>query len=193
MPGGERSASGFIATCWAPIGQSGARQRQRSERRVDDAVPEPAVDQVAVDEDDRFALARLAVADRPCGKLDFLALRRSPCASLSPLFGLGIVTYILHECNPEPIDRRTQAERTEATREALIAAARAALHRARLRGGRHRGDRPRRRGHPRRALPPLRRQGEPARGGLRPDRGGIDRAGRPRRPRLRAAQPAGRR
>ena len=26
-PGGERSASGFIAICWAPIGQSGAMQR----------------------------------------------------------------------------------------------------------------------------------------------------------------------
>ena len=26
-PGGERSASGFIAICWAPIGQSGAKQR----------------------------------------------------------------------------------------------------------------------------------------------------------------------
>ena len=67
MPEGERSASGFIAICCAPIGQSGAMQRQRSRELVDDAVPEPAVDEVAVDEDDRLALARLAVAD-PAGR-----------------------------------------------------------------------------------------------------------------------------
>ena len=30
-PGGVRSASGSIATCWAPIGQFGAMQRKRSE------------------------------------------------------------------------------------------------------------------------------------------------------------------
>ena len=41
---------------------------------VDDAVPEPAVDQVAVDEDDRLALAGLAVADRSGGQVDLAAL-----------------------------------------------------------------------------------------------------------------------
>jgi hypothetical protein len=41
---------------------------------VDDAAPEAPVDQVAVDEDHRFTLAGLAVADRPRGQCDLTAL-----------------------------------------------------------------------------------------------------------------------
>jgi hypothetical protein len=41
---------------------------------VDDAVPQPSVDEEAVDEDDRAALARLPVADPPCRQIDLVAL-----------------------------------------------------------------------------------------------------------------------
>ena len=40
---------------------------------VDDAVPEAAVDEVSVDEDDRLPLAVLPVADRPAGSPTSLA------------------------------------------------------------------------------------------------------------------------
>jgi hypothetical protein len=41
---------------------------------VDDAVPEATVDQVAVDEDDRLACARLAIPNRARGKAQLVAL-----------------------------------------------------------------------------------------------------------------------
>jgi hypothetical protein len=41
---------------------------------VDDAVPEPAVDEVAVDEDDGLARARFAIADAPRRQIDLPTL-----------------------------------------------------------------------------------------------------------------------
>ena len=69
-PGGERSASGLIAHLL------GAHRPVRGDaavavgERVDDAVPEPAVDEVAVDEDDRLAPTRLPVADSSLRQVD---------------------------------------------------------------------------------------------------------------------------
>ena len=62
---------------------------------------------------------------------------------------------------------------------ALIAAARRLFTERGYAGGRHRGDRPRRRRHPRRPLPPLRRQARAARGRLRADRGRARPSGSP--------------
>ncbi len=167
MPGGERSASGFIAICWAPIGQSGAMQRQRSESAVDDAVPEPAVDQEAVDEDDRLALAGFAVANPPGrqARSHGAGLTGSSASSSGLVRRLaGRVTYRLYECQTK---RRDAGGALRGDARGADRGGAAALRRARLRRCRHRGDRPRRRGHPRRALPPLRRQARALRGGLR--------------------------
>ena len=54
-----------------PVGREAAVGRREA---VDDAVPEPAVDEEAVDEDHRAPLARLAVPDPPGGQIDLVAL-----------------------------------------------------------------------------------------------------------------------
>jgi hypothetical protein len=59
-----------------PIGCDAAEAIREA---IDDPIPKPPVDQVAVDEDDGFTLACLSVADGSLGKLNFLALVRHDC------------------------------------------------------------------------------------------------------------------
>ena len=118
-----------------PVGGDAAEAVREA---VDDAVPEPPVDQVAVDEDDWLALARFAVADPArregrslCADWSWL-MADPPRGELIDCLLAGNYRYRQYECqyetrcrgrrDAEP--RRTQAERSEATRDALIAAAR---------------------------------------------------------------------
>ena len=157
---------------------------------VDDAVPEAAVDEEAVDEDDRLALARFAVADAPRGQLDLVALaagHRSLMANCSvpPQLGNLMQSEVRRgkiHTDSMNVKRDTGASARRRPGRGADRRRAAALRRARLRRRRHRGDRPRGGGHPRRALPPLRRQARALRGRLRADRGRAGRADRRRRP-----------
>ncbi len=54
-----------------PVGGDAAAAAREA---VDDSIPEPPIDQIAVDEDDRRAFARFSVADRPGRKGYFAPL-----------------------------------------------------------------------------------------------------------------------
>ena len=80
-PRGERSASGCIARVCEPSGQSGQTQRNSPSSSGDDLAPQRAVDEQAVDEDDRRARAGVADVMVPCGSVSsaMVVLRGSWC------------------------------------------------------------------------------------------------------------------
>jgi hypothetical protein len=76
-----------------PVGSEAA---EAAGEAVDDSVPEAAVDEVTMDEDDRLALAGLAVADPSGGQVDLAALIwLAHCILLGKCFRpMKLVNYI---------------------------------------------------------------------------------------------------